>query len=100
MFHTAQSIGGYRGGPSGAYGDAQTGPTRSPLSPSGGSPGDRVRRRSDGLLAALEGLSMQDAGCDFPRTRLLVLQRHFALLGSAASVLGTLQRGLIIFATY
>jgi hypothetical protein len=71
MFHTAQSIGGYRGGPSGAYGDAQTGPTRSPLSPSGGSPGDRVRRRSDGLLAALEGLSMQDAGCDFPRTRLL-----------------------------
>jgi hypothetical protein len=30
----------------------------------------------------------------------LVLQRHFALLGSAASVLGTLQRGLIIFATY
>jgi hypothetical protein len=30
----------------------------------------------------------------------LILQRHFALLGSAASVLGTLQRGLIIFATY
>jgi hypothetical protein len=29
----------------------------------------------------------------------LVLQRHFALAGSAASVLGTLQRGLIIFAT-
>jgi hypothetical protein len=32
--------------------------------------------------------------------RPLILQRHFALLGSAASVLGTLQRGLIIFATY
>ena len=30
----------------------------------------------------------------------LVLQRHFALPGSAASVLGTLQRSLIIFATY
>ena len=30
----------------------------------------------------------------------LVLQRHFALRGSAASVLGTLQRGLIIFATH
>jgi hypothetical protein len=31
---------------------------------------------------------------------LLVLQRHFALPGSAASVLGTLQRGLITFATH
>jgi hypothetical protein len=30
----------------------------------------------------------------------LVLQRHFALPGSAASVLGTLQRGLIVFATH
>jgi hypothetical protein len=30
----------------------------------------------------------------------LVLQRHFALPGSAASVLGTLQRNLIIFATH
>jgi hypothetical protein len=39
--------------------------------------------------------------CEAHRTRpFLVLQRHFALLGSAASVLGTLQRGLIIFATY
>jgi hypothetical protein len=30
----------------------------------------------------------------------LILQRHFALPGSAASVLGTLQRGLITFATH
>ncbi len=30
----------------------------------------------------------------------LILQRHFALAGSAASVLGTLQRGLIILATH
>jgi hypothetical protein len=30
----------------------------------------------------------------------LILQRHFALPGSAASVLGTLQRSLIIFATH
>jgi hypothetical protein len=30
----------------------------------------------------------------------LILQRHFALPGSAASILGTLQRSLIIFATY
>jgi hypothetical protein len=30
----------------------------------------------------------------------LVLQCHLALPGSAASVLGTLQRGLIIFATH
>jgi hypothetical protein len=30
----------------------------------------------------------------------LVLQRHFALRGSAASVFGTLQRGLITFATH
>ena len=33
------------------------------------------------------------------RDTLLVLQRHFALPGSAASVLGTLQRSLIVFAT-
>jgi hypothetical protein len=31
---------------------------------------------------------------------LLMLQRHFALASSAASVLGTLQRSLIIFATH
>ena len=30
----------------------------------------------------------------------LLLQRHFALPGSSASVLGTLQRSLIIFATH
>jgi hypothetical protein len=32
--------------------------------------------------------------------RKLILQCHSALPGSAASVLGTLQRGLIIFATH
>ena len=32
--------------------------------------------------------------------QLLVLQCHFALLGSAASLLGILQRSLIIFATH
>jgi hypothetical protein len=45
-----------------------------------------------GVVADLEGTDL--VALD------LVLQRHFALLGSAASVLGTLQRGLIIFATY
>ena len=30
----------------------------------------------------------------------LILQRHFALASSAASILGTLQRSLIIFATH
>jgi hypothetical protein len=34
------------------------------------------------------------------RRQTLVLQRHFALASSAASILGTLQRSLIIFATH
>jgi hypothetical protein len=35
-----------------------------------------------------------------PGWQALILQRHFALPSPAASILGTLQRSLTIFATY
>ena len=51
-----------------------------------------------GAKKGLSGLLMGSPGLN--GTVGLILQRHFALAGSAASVLGTLQRGLIILATY
>jgi hypothetical protein len=48
----------------------------------------------------LKGKQSVETGQNPPDTvQALVLQRHFALPGSAASALGTLQRILIIFAT-
>jgi hypothetical protein len=49
--------------------------------------------------SAWEGNSANFALTKFSEVR-LILQRHFALASSAASILGTLQRSLIIFATH
>ena len=42
----------------------------------------------------------REAGAWCKERNRLVLQRHFALPGSSVSILGTLQRSLIIFATH
>ena len=57
-------------------------------------PTSPLRRTTEGEDLKRRYLAEQE------RIRRLVLQRHFALRGSAASVLGTLQRGLITFATH
>jgi hypothetical protein len=77
----------------------QVGGTRLDVLWIGARDGHTLRRAGEMDLRATEAVVERflEAGVDGISP--LVLQRHFALPGSAASVLGTLQRGLIIFAT-